>query len=378
MSGGPRSASGNRALRVDEFEMSLRQQCDDAFDRPVSPDNPLRKLVHGQLSKEETCDFWIRYCWTRELIYNQITVPRLLELCPHVDARVQLWQSAYAEYGRGNLANSHPSMLRKFLMVLGASPERCGFNLDRDDAATRKTISDVESKSFVELMAYGFLGPATIAPKTYGIFVMSLATSLGVLEDDLRFFNARRERDQKAVETVLALMTRYARTAEDQMAVKRALAEYYDDPVSRLFCCALGPSEHSFVTEPLSARGRSLFPASESGSFRQRQIRWDVELPVEFEEETAGGAKGQGSITNISPTGALIRTNVIHVPGTSLQLRVKNPANNTELQVSARVIRTAFGETGTAVGFGVAFRSEEFLGVRIAEFMADVTVRRSS
>jgi hypothetical protein len=195
-----------------------------------SQHEPIDKLMRRTLSMEEARAFWETQ-WESVLIRNQFEIPRLLERCPEVNSRVEVWQSVYREYGRGVSQGTYPALYRHFLAALGSEAwdvdtdaER--FGLRRGSEAVNRAIAKLDQKGWLNVLAGVFLGEAVIVSETFGRIVENLVTSLKVNEGHLRFFTEQQQASRKTIEIASRLIARYARTSADHGVVRGALEQY--------------------------------------------------------------------------------------------------------------------------------------------------------
>lgn len=240
-----------------EFEMELRRRCDRMYERSSPPGNPMMKLMEGTLTLEEAHRFWGGH-WDAVLVFNEITLPRLLERCPDLDGRVKLWNAIYPEYGRGQLSRAHPYLTRVFLQALGIPEARCPWRLDRSKPAVARQIARLEAMEWIEFLVFGFLGPETVGPKVFGLVEAAITRHFGIPKEQLRFFSVHYREDQRDSEIIFPLIARYAATADAQRRALDALDRFYNLERYLHYACALGPMDYSYV----EAAGRAPPPPS--------------------------------------------------------------------------------------------------------------------
>ncbi|MCG8424401.1 MAG: iron-containing redox enzyme family protein [Proteobacteria bacterium] len=231
------------ALSVDEFEKHLRSLCDRAYERPSSPDNPVMKLMQGELSIEEARQFWGGR-WNRVLLLSQYVLPNLIRRCPHHDMRVELWPSVSVEYGGGDLAQSHPVLYRDFLTAIGIPEAECSFTLPADDPAIAREIDRLDGYDWLELLGR-FLGRETVGPKVFPMIEEALAKAFGLDEHALAWFRVHGIQDQEDADDVFKVVRRYAITAEAQAKIEQAVQSWFDD--SPEYCCAVGSMSYFYA-----------------------------------------------------------------------------------------------------------------------------------
>ena len=233
------------ALTPIAFEKELRDLCDKFFERPDLPYYPFAALCDGKLTKVQLKNFYIEQkWWDTSLIFSGTVLPLLLERCPDSAGRAQLWELIGPEFGSGELALSHAMLAKRFLQALGIPEHELPWTLAQSDQR-RRVISEIESKSFIELLACNFLGPETVGPKVFGTFARMLQEQLGMSKDEVAFFDVHGEQDKADSDILLRLVASYAATSEDQEIVRRALAEHYERPRVRALC-AIKPIKFRF------------------------------------------------------------------------------------------------------------------------------------
>lgn len=347
-----------KALSPQQFELELRQYCDRVYERPSPPDNPMLKLMDGTLSRAEAHRFWGGH-WDSVLIFNQITLPRLLERCPDVDGRVALWRAIYPEYGRGQLLKAHPALNRTFLVALGIPEAELSWELDRSRPGVKEKIEKLEGLDWLELLAHGFLGPETVGPKVFGMVANALASTFRIRKEDLMFFTVHFKEDQKDSEIIFSLLSRYATTAEQQQKVRRSLEAFFDLERYRHYCCDLGPMPYHFSRSPAG------LPRSVD---RRRHPRRPLELPARLED----GPSAVVCVTrDVSESGALLRTDQPRRIGSSLAVELTHPATGARTRLQARVVRMVHDEEGATVAVAVEFDAEEFLTRHLRGFFSE-------
>jgi pyrroloquinoline quinone (PQQ) biosynthesis protein C len=225
------------------FESELRTLCDAAYQRPSPPDNPMLRLLDGRLSRAEAQEFWLGR-WDLVLILNQIVLPRLLEHCPDVDARVALWSSIYPEYGNGRLRHAHPILYQRFLRALGVPAAACPLQIDRDKRSVVIRIAIVEAMDWLELLGR-FLARETVGPKVFPLIEEGLARSFGLGGADLDFFTVHSRQDQEDADTVFKLAARYGTSPVACQRIRTAAANYFE--AEPAYCRALGPITYHYA-----------------------------------------------------------------------------------------------------------------------------------
>ncbi|HEY0191541.1 MAG TPA: iron-containing redox enzyme family protein [Kofleriaceae bacterium] len=244
------AVSDHRLLRPGELETDLRKLADALYARPPATDNPLAALVANRVDIESARSFWARQ-WHVEQAYNQYALPRLMEACPDVDARVQVFDVIGGEWGRGDPSRANPALFRQFLLGLGVAAEAVPWEYDarRDEIA--RHIQRWEAGTWLELLVGELLGVKTVAPKVYGAIAGALlAAPYGLSEAEVAFFRAHEEADVRDCDIVFELVARYAVTAELQAQARDALRAFATGSRYADYCCQLGAAPHAFEAQP--------------------------------------------------------------------------------------------------------------------------------
>lgn len=237
-------------LRPGEFETELRQRADAMYARPPNPDSPIMQLMNGKLDIATARKFWGDR-WDLGQAYNQVLLPRLMEKCPDVDARTQLFDVIAGEWGRSHLFNAYPWMYRQFLLALGVKEEAVPWEYDRNRADVAAHIQEFEALGWVELLVAALLGVKSVGSKVYGVIADALlAAPFGLTEADVVFFRAHNENDGRDCDILFAMVARYARTAELQQAARTRLDGFAQGKRFSAYCCALAPMKYSFEAQP--------------------------------------------------------------------------------------------------------------------------------
>ena len=219
----------------------------DAFyERDGLPDHPFGALMRGELPKEELRNWWnTARMWDVNLLFNQFTLPRLLRLCPDPDARAELWEVINPEFGFGEEEKAHPTLARRFFLALGIPEESLKLYVDPEDPLVKSRVQELERLSFIELLAR-FLAPEIVGPKIFPAYCAALKASYGMKDEDVEFYRFHGLEDRKDSAVLFELVARFARTVEDQEAVRRVLIRYFDQ--ERLRClCVLRPLDFNFT-----------------------------------------------------------------------------------------------------------------------------------
>lgn len=243
-------ASNQRLLRPGELETDLRKIADALYAQPAAPENPLAELVANRVDIEAARSFWARQ-WHVEQAYNQYALPRLMEACPDVDARVQVFDVIGGEWGRGDPSRAYPALYRQFLLGLGVAAESVPWEYDapRDEVVSH--IRRWDRSSWIELLVGELLGVKTVAPKVYGVIASALlAAPYGLTEAEVAFFRAHEEGDARDCDIVFELVARYAVTVELQEQARRALRTFAAESRFAAYCCHLGPTTYQFEAQP--------------------------------------------------------------------------------------------------------------------------------
>jgi pyrroloquinoline quinone (PQQ) biosynthesis protein C len=247
-------------MRPGELEIDLRRLTDAMYERPPAPGSPISKLVEGRLTLPEARTFWGNR-WHVGLAYNQIVLPRLLEKCPEVDARVQLFQVIAYEYGAADLSKSYLSMYRSFLLALGLREEDVPWECDVRRRDVIAHLEKFDSLDWIGHLVLGLLGIRSVGSRTYGIIAVKLREPPFSLGDDaLAFFTRHAERDALDSDIVFEMVARYARTLEEQNAARDMLVAFSNTGRFSAYCCALAPSTFRFSEQPGGVPYRLLDP----------------------------------------------------------------------------------------------------------------------
>lgn len=233
-------------MRPGEFEIDLRQRADDLYVRPPQPDSPLTKLVEGVLDHKQALAFWGPR-WHVGQAYNQVILPRLMEKCPEVDARVQLFDVIAPEYGRGDLIKAYPDMYRQFLLALGVPEAEVPWEYDRTRPDVLAQIEKFENLGWVESLVGALLGVRSVGSKVYGIIADKLLSGpFGLREADVVFFRTHHEADGADCDILFEMVARDANTVELQAAARRALDEFGKGKRFSAYCSAIAPAQYKF------------------------------------------------------------------------------------------------------------------------------------
>ena len=232
-------------LSVSVFEKELRGMCDMFFERTDLPDFPFADLSKGNLSKEQLRDFYIEQrWWETSMIFSGTVLPLLLQRCPDATGRARLWELIDAEYGCGELRYAHGMLARQFLLGLGIPERELSIALPMDEKI-KKIVDQLESKSFIELLAGNFLGPETVGPKVFGSYAAMLMDHFAMTKEQVKFFSVHGEQYKNDSNVLFELTARYACTEKDQELARRALREHYERP-RVLALCAIRPVSFSY------------------------------------------------------------------------------------------------------------------------------------
>jgi hypothetical protein len=184
--------------------MNVPQTC-NRFHFVPDHSAPLEDLFHG----------WVRE-FARLLFVSQVGAPRLLELCPDVDARVLLWGPLYRAYGCGRFAKTSAFELSVFLQALASrigrrwTPE---WAVHRQDPDCLQSLTAVEAAGFTELLSNWFLGPALVRSSLFGEAEQHLRAQRGFLVQELVYFESGARWAARDVEVFRSVLERYAATA---------------------------------------------------------------------------------------------------------------------------------------------------------------------
>lgn len=166
--------------------------------------------------------------WGSAAFRESIVLSRLMELCPDLDSRVQLWTVIRAEYGNAAKTDPHSILLRRFLLALGASEAELATQPQRNVARVRDELHRIDSMSFHELLAYGLLGPASVAYMIFSLIEGLLsAPPFEFDQDELTYFTTVAEHAQPSAQVALSLLARYADTTDKQRSVRKALYMFF-------------------------------------------------------------------------------------------------------------------------------------------------------
>jgi pyrroloquinoline quinone (PQQ) biosynthesis protein C len=218
-----------------KFVNELREICERAYARKSPDDNPIRRLVRGELTRREAQSF---FCprWVNVLILSQYVLPRLIETCPDVTARSVLWRAVLPEYGGGDPKAAHPTLYRNFLVALGCERSAYAPVLPENEPELTERIAQIERRDWLESLGH-FMGRETVGPRVFGAIAAHLRTSFNLQEDDVCFFAVHAAQDVEDSETMFALAERYGTADDSRARLLRGLTSYFDFEVN--YCCDL-------------------------------------------------------------------------------------------------------------------------------------------
>jgi pyrroloquinoline quinone (PQQ) biosynthesis protein C len=233
-------------LNRTDFELATRRLCDAFFVREGLPDAPFGRLLRGELTLVELKAFFVEESrWETSLFFNQFILTTLMEKCPDETCRVRLWKVIFPEYGCGLPERSHTALARAFYSAIGVPEVDLPVALDLGQERYRKSLDELRSQSFVEILAGRFLGPETVGPKVFGAYADALEQKYGMTPTQVEFYRLHGVEDENDSALLFELLADYARTEEEQTAAHRALRRYYDQPRIRAFC-AIRPLRFDF------------------------------------------------------------------------------------------------------------------------------------
>lgn len=238
-----------------DFEKECRKLCVQAFERKSASDNPVRKQLEGKLGSNEALEYWSNL-WEHILQFNQLLLPRVLEGCGDVDARVDLWSMVHAEFGRGIMASSRPWLFKAFLTALGGKLDDFKFVPGPyPNTALQKKQQQWESMTFVELLAV-FLCRESVAPQLFERLAEALMANFHLKAADVKYFTVRHDEGKAATEKLFKLISRYADTEEKQDRVRKTIDQFYRQEHYVQYCSAIGRSTYDFVKPETSRAGK--------------------------------------------------------------------------------------------------------------------------
>jgi pyrroloquinoline quinone (PQQ) biosynthesis protein C len=244
------TSPNQKLLRPGEFETELRKVADSLYTQPGTRENPIVQLLSNTLDIEAARRFWARH-WHVEQAYNQYLLSRLMEGCPDVDARVQIFDVISGEWGRGDPSRAYPELYRRFLLGLGVPPESVPWEYDVQRADVVSHLQRWDSSSWLELLVGELLGVKTMAPKVYrAIAEALLAAPYSLAEPDVVFFRTHEKGDANDCDIVFELVARYAVTVELQEQARRALRAFGTESRFAPYCCLQGATTYEFEAQP--------------------------------------------------------------------------------------------------------------------------------
>jgi pyrroloquinoline quinone (PQQ) biosynthesis protein C len=239
-----------KPLRAGEFETELRKLADSIYTKPVVEASAIAKLVSNTLDIKAARNFWSQ-SWHLDQAYNQYALPRLMEACPDVDARVQVFDAISMEWGYGDPNRAHPKLYRDFLLGLGVGADAVPWEYDVQHPEVVSHVQRWNSDSWLGLLVDVLLGVKTIGPKMYGTIADALlAAPYGLTEGHVAFFRTRATADAKDCDIAFELVSRYAVTVEQQEQARRALYNFATESRFALYCCNLGTKSYFFEAQP--------------------------------------------------------------------------------------------------------------------------------
>ncbi|HWL85630.1 MAG TPA: hypothetical protein VNO21_07500, partial [Polyangiaceae bacterium] len=155
--------------------------------------------------------------------WDFVTAPRLLQMCPALDARVLLWQVAHASYGvrRGEMPAT--KLLAGLLSALSHESESAG---PADDPSRKAAL---RQWTFLELVSRGLVADNLVTLECLPVVRETLlAAPFRLHESDLNYFDRARRDAGLRVEAGIDLLARYAPADTIDELVERAVQHALD------------------------------------------------------------------------------------------------------------------------------------------------------
>ncbi|WP_394842266.1 iron-containing redox enzyme family protein [Pendulispora brunnea] len=151
-----------------------------------------------------------------------VVAPRLLQMCPDLDARVLLWQVAHASYGTRRSEVPAMKLLTDLLSALSHENETSVAEEPSRKAALRQS-------SFLELVSRGLVAENLIALECLPVVKGALLSAPSRLrESDLTYFDRARRDAGLGLEVGIDFLARYAAADAVDGLVERALHHALD------------------------------------------------------------------------------------------------------------------------------------------------------
>lgn len=237
-------------LRPGPFESELRELADSLFSTSAGADNPLASLLSNTLDIEAARVFFARH-WHVEQAYNHLVLSRLMEGCPNVAGRVQIFDVVAGEWGRGDPESAYLELYRRFLLRLGVARDDVPWAYDGRRADVVSHLEQWNRSSWLELLVKELLGARTMGAMVYSAVADALvAAPYELLEPDVVFFRRHEEVDPLDCDVMFELVARYAVTAEEQELARKALRSFVTESRHAPYCCRLGQTSYDFASQP--------------------------------------------------------------------------------------------------------------------------------
>ncbi|WP_394827929.1 iron-containing redox enzyme family protein [Pendulispora albinea] len=198
-----------------ELDAALERMADDASQAPIRRVlHLLRTTLRQRLSEDS---FHVRFTqigFAREMLermrravhaWEFVMAPRLLQICPDLDARVLVWQAAHASYGSKRTEGPAANLLDDLLSTLGSESSR----VQREPVSR----SELLQWSLPELIARGLVADNLIALECLPVIRRALlAAPFGPGESDLHgsYFHRALRDAALGLEIGIDLLARYA------------------------------------------------------------------------------------------------------------------------------------------------------------------------
>jgi pyrroloquinoline quinone (PQQ) biosynthesis protein C len=223
----------------DPFELEMRRLVDSKYMRPAKPDNPIRKLINGELSLQEVKAFYLGLLDSLD-VFNRVLISRLLETAPNPEVRSEVLPVLAVEFGPP-VESAHPTIFWNFLKAIGSTAEEIRPHPDLENGPCREEVALIRNMSWCELLARILVGE-TQGPVVFPLIANALKRHYGLKDRDVFYFTLHAAHDKRDTEILFRLLVREARTAADRKAVIDTIERTFDQGRYKFTGCRLEES----------------------------------------------------------------------------------------------------------------------------------------
>lgn len=222
------------------FELALRKRIDAKFDREPRPDNPILRLINGEMQLPELRAYY-KGMWQSLVVFNRVLLARLLERAPTLPIRCEVLEVVIPEFGR-NLRDAHPLYFRNFLEALGVPRRELDWDFDLESGPWAAEVKLLRGFTWPQILGRIVVGES-IGPVTFNAVAAACQKHHKLADYALAYFTIHAVHDKKDTEILFDIVSRSVLTPADEEQMVQVVDLSFDNGRYLDYGCRLPDTE---------------------------------------------------------------------------------------------------------------------------------------